>query len=549
MRSLAAVGLLLLGATAVAEQATLTVLYTSDLHGNVLPWDDVRERSLSGSVAQVASLVARVRAENPRTVVLDGGDAIQGTALAHYALSDPDPTAQDPTVAAMNAVGYDAAVLGNHDFNYGLPPLRRAVRQSRFPWLAANLSGSSQQTVPVFPEVVLERSGVRVAVLGLTNPNIPHWDPPDRWAGLTFEDPLQVAMVRVGELRRRADLIIVVAHTGFERDLESGADQRSADENFAWRLAQLPGIDLLLTGHTHRDIAPRSLARTIVAQPGRWGEYLSRVDFVLSSSESGWTVTSWRGTNLPTAAEQPHPAVVAAVESDHRRLVATLKRPLGELTAPLATGGVPTSDDAGLDLVHAAQLAATGAQLSLAAPLASRPLTFPAGTVTPRLGHALYPYANTLVVVRLSGDQLKDVLEHAVSGWSGLRCEPTGSCTLLRDPGIPGYAYDTVEGATYLIDPAAATGRRIRGLRVDGRLVRPDDSFTLAINSYRAAGGGNFPHLRAAERVRTVNQQMVEVLIDHLERIHTVAPRASENWAFTLPLAEAVAPRTPLAAP
>ena len=549
MKRSIACALLLLAAPAAAEQVTLTVLYTSDLHANVLPWDDVRQARLDGSIAQVARLVDRLRADNPCTVVLDGGDAIEGTALAYYALTDPDPNALDPTVAAMNAVGYDAAVLGNHEFDFGLPPLRRAIRQSRFPWLAANLSGSDPETVAVSPELTLERCGVRVAVLGLTNPNVPHWSLPERWRGLEFEDPLQVAARRLPELRRRADLVIVVAHTGFERDLASGAEQGSDDENFAWRLAQLPGIDLLLTGHTHRAIPPRSFARTVIAQPGRFAESVTRVDLELSPSQAGWQVARWRGDNLPTATEAPQAAVIAAVESDHTKLVAELARPLGELTGTLTTGGVPTSDDAGLDLVHAAQLAATGAQLSLASPLASRPLTFPAGPMTPRLAHALYPYPNTLVVARLSGSQLKDVLEHAVSGWSAVRCEPAGGPTLLRDPAVPSYAYDTLEGATYIVDPAAANGQRIRGLRVDGRVVAPEDSFTVAINSYRAAGGGDFPHLRTAERIGRTDRFMVEVLIRYLERTRTLTPTASDNWAFTIPLGQAVAPRTPLTTP
>ena len=288
------VAALLMIATAWAsaqDRVTLTVLFTSDMHANVLPFDDVREKPTNGSVAQVATLIARVRSESPRVVVLDGGDAIQGTPLGYYAIAAGGANGPDPTVAAMNLIGYDGVVLGNHEFNFGLDVLRRSLEQSRFPWLAANMSGAKEARLPIAAEVVVKRGGVRVAVLGLTNPNIPHWELPGHWTELSFSDPVAVAAARVPELRKRADVVIVVVHAGFERDPETGASEGSEDENFAWRMAQLDGIDLLLTGHTHRDIPPRALGKTVVAQPGRWAERVTRVD--LRSRPEGARVGGW----------------------------------------------------------------------------------------------------------------------------------------------------------------------------------------------------------------------------------------------------------------
>ncbi len=523
------------------EKAQLTVLFTSDMHAWVLPHDDVRQRPVPGSVAQVATVVDRVRKENPRTVVLDGGDEIEGTPLEYYAIAATGATGADPAMTAMNIVGYDAAVVGNHEFNFGLDVLRRSLGQSRFPWLAANLAGAERARLPVTAELVIERGGIRIGVLGLTNPNVPHWDPPEHWAGLEFLDPVAVAEKRLPALRARADVVIVVTHSGFERDLETGAPDGSDDENFAWRLAQLDGIDVLLTGHTHRNIPPRALGKTVVAQPGRRGEFVTRVDLELVKGETGWRVGGWRGENLKTADAEPSAAVVEAVSAAESRAVTELSRPLGTLTAPLRLVGLPTSDDPGVDLIHAVQLEASGAQLSLAAPFGGGRVEFPAGPVTPRLSYALYPYPNTLVVVRITGSQLKDVLEHAVRGWQRLECgaEPT----LLRDPELPPYSYDTVEGATYIVDPTAQEGQRIRGLRVAGRPVQPDETFTLAINSYRAAGGGGFPHLATAPRVKTIDRPMVELISEFFSRHGSVTPRADDNWAFTVPLRESLPPR------
>lgn len=522
------------------ERATLTVLFTSDVHANVLPFDDVRERPMNGSLAQVATLVARVRRESPRVVVLDGGDAIEGTPLGYYAIGASGASGPDPTVAAMNLVGYDTAVLGNHEFNFGLDVLRRSLEQSRFPWLAANISTVKEAQLPILGEVVLKRGGVRVGVLGLTNPNVPHWELPSHWAGLSFADPIAVAAARVPELRKHADVVIVVLHSGFERDLETGAPDGSENENYAWRLAQLDGIDLLLTGHTHRDIPPRALGKTVVAQPGRWAELVTRVELLLGREGRAWRVTGWHGENLKTGGETPDANVVAAVAGAEARVKAEFSRPLGQLTAPLRVVSLPTSDEPSVDLIHSVQLEASGAQLSLAAPLRGGQIEFPAGVVTPRLAYALYPYPNTLVVVRLTGGQLKDVLEHAVRGWVGVECAK-GESRLLRDPALPPYNYDTLEGATYFVDPSAPVGTRVHGLRVAGKPVQAEDSFTVVINSYRAAGGGGYPHLASAPRMAEIDRPVVDVLVEYFTRHRDITPTADDNWSFTVPLHQAAA--------
>jgi 2',3'-cyclic-nucleotide 2'-phosphodiesterase (5'-nucleotidase family) len=522
------------------ERATFRVLFTSDMHAHVLPFDDVRERPARGSIAQVATVVARERRADPMNVVLDGGDEIEGTPLEYYAIAAPGAPGADPAIAAMNLVGYDAAVLGNHEFNFGLDVLRRSLAQARFPWLAANLGGAERARLPVGGELVLERGGVRIGILGLTNPNIPHWDPPEHWPGLTFADPVAVAAARIPELRTRADVVIVVVHSGFERDLTTGASDGTENENFGWRLAQLPGIDLLLTGHTHRNIPPQRLGATVVAQPGRWGEFVTQVDLDLAREGGAWKVTGWRGENIPTAREAPDPRVVAAAAPEEAKVKAELARPLGELTAPLEVTALPLADDPGVDLIHAVQLEASGAQLSLAAPLGGGRTEFPAGPLTPRLAHALYPYPNTLLVVRLTGAELRDVLEHAVRGWTGVTCSGSG-CALERDRELPTYNYDTLEGATYLVDPVAPVGRRILGLRVAGKLVQPGDTFTVAVNSYRAAGGGGYPHLATAPRVKQIDRPMVALIVDYFERHGKVTPAADDNWAFAVPLRDVAA--------
>lgn len=531
---------LVLAAGQLAAAAQLTVLFTSDMHARVLPYDDVRQRPIRGSLAHVKSFVEATRAEVDNVLVLDGGDAIQGTPLAHYALTTPLGGGQDPTIAAMNLIGYDAAVLGNHEFNFGLGVLRRSLEQSRFPWLAANLVGAQGERLPVHPHLLMRRGGVRIAVIGLTNPNIPHWDPPSHLGTLQFTDPVAVAAAQVAAVRARGvDLVIVLLHAGFERDLDSGVADGSDYENFAWRVAEVPGIDLLLTGHTHENIPPRKLGNVIVAQPGRWAELVTRIDLKLEKRRGKWHIASWTGSNVAVGERPPDPAVAAVVDGVQRRVQVELAKVIGELGAPLVLGGVPTRDDATVDLVHAVQLAVTGAQLSLAAPLTGARYEVPAGPLQMRALHGLYPYPNTVMMVALTGAQLRDVVEHAVRGWQGLDCARSQGCTLLRDPRVPYYNFDTLQGATYLVDPLAPAGQRVRGLRVGGKPVEPGATYTLAINSYRAVGGGNYPHLATAPRLKEIDRPMVELLAEYLAGLGTINPQADDNWGFAIPLAEA----------
>ena len=539
----AAVLCLAAGDAAAAASRTLTVLFTSDMHAHVAAFDEVRGAAGRGSIAQVATLAAAVRASSSATVVLDGGDAISGTPLSHDALEDGDPQRTDPTVAAMNLVGYDAAVIGNHEFDYGQAPLRRAIAQSRFPWLAANVAGAGTAGLPVGDAIVLRRGGLRVAVLGLVTPATPSWVGAERTAGLVFRDPVEEARLRLPELRRRADVVIVVVHAGLERELGSGAENGSSAENFAWRLAQLSGIDLLLTGHTHRDIPPQQLGRTVVAQPGRWAEAVTRVDLTVEKKGGRWSVTGWRGENLPVAAEPEDVRVLTATAAARDAVHRELARPLGTLERALTFGGVVTRDDAGIDLVHAVQLEASGAELSLASPLAGNRIEFPAGPLTPRLAHALYPYANTLVVVRLTGRELRDVLEYSQRGFTAVECGAAPPCTLLRDGDLPPYAFDNLQGATYVIDPTRPVGERIVDLRVDGRPIDDGREFAVVINSYRAAGGGDVPHLATAPRLRSIDTPMVDLLVAYLERHPSLAPAADGNWWIAVPLTQRIAPR------
>ena len=513
------------------ELLSLTILHTSDLHGSVLPFDDTRNRPADGSLAQLATLVERIRAQAGRTVLLlDSGDTIQGTPLeqfVHVRWNEPSPT-----IAAMNLMGYQAMAIGNHEFNFGLEVLRKASQEARFPFLSANVVKSGTTTPAFRPYTILEAGPLRIGVLGLTTPRVPGWEMPENYRGLEFLPMDEAARRWVPVLRERegCGLVIVLAHTGFERDLETGEPTGTAAEDFAWRLTRVPGIDLLLTGHTHRNIPPRRLNGVIVSQPSARARRLTRIDLELARKTGGWTVTSFKGANLSAGGVEPDPAVVRLVEPAHRRVVAALDGPVGRVTAPVSVRGCRLGDCAALDLVHAVQLEASGADLSLASLLTDRTPDLPAGPVSWRWVYALYVYPNTLVAVRLTGRQVVDVLEHAARYYDGLDCTGSGGCTVLTDPAVRHYNVDTVAGLSYRVDPLAPEGNRIRDVRFRGLPMDPGARFTLVCNNYRAAGGGGFPHLASAEIVWRSSTEMTDLIGEWLTRHEPWNPVVDGNW-------------------
>ncbi len=530
------------GVSGAIETQSVTILHTSDLHGQVLPFDDAHDASYPGSLAQVATLVDQIRSEMDHPVlVLDSGDTIQGSPMeqfTHVRWGRPSPT-----IEAMNRIGYAAMAVGNHEFNFGLEVLRRAEAQAAFPFLSANIV-FEETCEPAFPPyTVLHAGGVRVGVLGLTTPNIPGWEQPENYRGLQFEPMDDAARHWVSVLRddEACDLVVVLAHTGLERDLGSGEINATGYENFAWRLAMVEGIDLLLTGHSHQDIPPRQLRGVIVSQPRARARVLTRIDLDLARAHDGWRLTSWQGRNIETRSVAAEEALAAAFESTHREVIAALDRPLGTVTSPVSVRGCRLVDCAAVDLIHAVQLEASGAGLSLASLLTDRTPELPAGPVTWRWVHALYVYPNSLVAVSVTGQQIKDILEHAARYYDGLDCTDDGGCTVLVDPSVRRYNVDNLAGFRYRVDPTRPEGDRVRDLRYRGLPVDLHRFFKLVCNSYRAAGGGRFPHLADAEVVWTSSREVTELIGEYLARNDPWRPAVDDNWRIGR---EVVAERT-----
>ena len=524
---------LVLAAPAVAaDRVALTILQTSDLHANLLPWDYARGVEGAWGLGRAATRIRQIRKETSNVLLLDGGDTIQGAPTGWLEARRPSGGPHF-VAAAMNALGYDAMAVGNHEFNFGLDVLRRAQKDSSFPWLSANTRNAADGSA-AFPEyVVKELGGVRVGVLGLTTPNIPGWEPVVNRPGLTWEDPVETAKRLVPLLRgkKRCDVIVVLFHSGLEADPATGEPNGTGHENRVVALArEVPGIDLILTGHAHKKLSMARVHGVPVMQPGRWGEVLARVDLVVERAGGKATVVEATGALLPSDASIAlDPEIAAIARGPHERALAYLNEPLATASGPFPGGRARLEDTALLDLINETQLAVTGAELSMTSLLPFRFDGWEAGPVTVRQVYALYPYENQLVVVEVDGARLKGVLEHAATFYGTAEWKD-GHLVLTPQAGMTPYNFDVLQGASYRIDPTAPVGNRVKELRFKGRDVKEGDLFSLAVNSYRAQGAGGYEALKGTRVLRTYNDEIRELLVERLRKAGTIQPVTDRNW-------------------
>jgi 2',3'-cyclic-nucleotide 2'-phosphodiesterase (5'-nucleotidase family) len=538
-RTYAVLLFVLFAAPLAAATRTLTILHTSDLHGHVNPRDNPERREFGEGLARVVTAVREARAAGGPILLLDSGDTIEGSPVQAMVLTGAIPDRGDPIVRAMNLAGYDAMAVGNHEFNFGLETLRRSERQARFPWLSANIVESGGKSA-FAPYLVKGIAGVRVGILGLTTKNIPFWEPPRHVAGLEFLDTVVTARKYVPILRGRekCDLVVVLAHEGFERDLATSKENGTSEENQAWAIAtEVPGIDLLLTGHTHTVIDPRRLGSTWVSQPGRFGGTLTRFDVTMEKAGSQWKVASIQGTNLPMKNVTPDPEILASVAAEHEAASKILSEAVANLAKPVSARGARTGDNALLDWLHAVQREQGKADLSFASLLPGSLPDWPAGPLTIGQIWAFYPYENTLVTVRATGKQVREALESAGRCISGVGFAD-GKPVWERNPAVWGYNCDTLEGAEYALDPIRPEGSRVLELKREGKPVRDEDSFTVALNSYRAAGSSGYSVWRSCPRVLESSRALRDLLIEDARRRGTLTLLADENWFLTPGLPE-----------
>lgn len=516
----------------------LKIAATTDVHGRLRAWDYYANAAdPARGLSRAATVIDSLRRAAPgRVVLVDAGDLLQGNPMT-YVAARVDSLAPHPVVAAMNVMRYDAAALGNHEFNYGLDLLDRATRRATFPFLAANTERLDGGRVYA-PSVMVTRAGVKVGIIGVTTPGAMVWDRDNLRGRLKVTDivaalPAQVAAVR----RAGADVVVVVAHSGVggEASYDTVATGLGSENAMARVAQEVAGIDLIVVGHSHREMADTLINGVMLVQPRNWATSVSVTTIAMERRDGAWRIVDRTGTLVQARDHAEHPAVVRAVARAHASAVRHSTEVIGRTSAAWRTDSARVQDMPLIDLIQSAQLRATKADLSIASAF-TLDAELEAGEISVRQIAQLYPYENTLRALRLTGRQVRAFLEQSAKYWvvepdarGGLRARP--------DPRIPGYNFDIIAGAEYVMDLSRPVGSRIVRLQYRGRPMVDTDSFTVAVNNYRAGGAGGYSMLLGAPVVYESPTEIRDLLIDEVRRRGRIEPNDvfEQNWVLAQP--------------
>ncbi|MEO0569060.1 MAG: bifunctional 2',3'-cyclic-nucleotide 2'-phosphodiesterase/3'-nucleotidase [Pseudomonadota bacterium] len=559
--------------SAPKDSVWLRLLGTTDVHAHLMPYDYGSDAPVDDyGLAKTATLIRQARSEADHSMLFDNGDFLQGSSLSDLtAMSEAYEQEKHPVIRAMNELGYDAATLGNHEFNFGLGYLAKSLCDAEFPIISANAltevhDDPTQDKTLIEPFTILEFVAndavkpIRIGVLGLLPPQITTWDHTHLQGRVFSRDIVQTAEARVPQMRAAgADIIVVLAHTGFETDV-----YLEGDENAARALAKVPGIDAIFAGHTH-DVIAHKIEGVPIVMAGFRGSHLGVIDLCITGDTNGWRViehhVETRGVKSADGksivADQALCRVVDRAHADTRTITA---EPLCEVTEPVFSYLAQIRCDPILQPIHEAQIENLRRALlkteftnlpilSAAAPFktggnggAEYYTDVPAGAISLRHAADIYPFPNTLVGVLVTGAELLDWLERTASCFHQIL--PNETCQILWNADFAGHAFDTLHGLQYEIDLSRpprydAKGtlintatQRIRKVRFEDRSIDPEMKFAVATNNFRAFGGGQYDRVSSINVIHSGDRHIRDLLCEHL-RSNGWQPHTKKSFRFT----------------
>lgn len=531
-----------------ADHLRLKIYGTSDIHGALFPYDLVNDKPTKTSLAQVYEYVSQQRKKaDAEIILLDNGDILQGDPMVYYSNFEKTET-KHICADVMNYMGYDAATVGNHDIEPGHAVYDKLVKEFAFPWLAANAVRNSDGEPYFQPYTIIEKQGVKIAVLGLITPAIPKWLPEKIWSGMHFEPMVESAQkwMKIIQEKEKPDFVIGLFHSGAGEEHEN----ESSHENASILVAKhVPGFDMVICGHDHHEqiswFENTDQKKVLVINPKSRAKFLAEVEVELNWNEGKKKYDKQLKPNLvKIEGVEQSKEYVEHFEPLFKEVEAYVSREVGTFKRSITTKDAMFGDSPFIDLIQNIQMDLADAEISFAAPL-SYNATIDSGDLQVRDLFKLYRFENLLYTMNLTGKEVKDFLEYSYKDWFQTMSTPNDPMLHISTTekgsrlSTMFFNYDSAEGIDYTVDVSKPYGERITisGMS-SGEKFDKNKTYKVALNSYRGNGGGN--HLTegsglskeelASRLINSTTKDLRYYLMKWIEEKGTVDIECNENW-------------------
>lgn len=529
-------------------EVTLKLIETSDVHGCYFPYDFIRNKPMKGSLARVSSYVKEQREKYENVILMDNGDILQGQPVAYY-YNYMDTISEHVCAAMLNYMKYDVGTMGNHDVETGHAVYDRWVRQCNFPVLGANIVDNKTGKPYLPPYQVIEKEGVKIAILGMITPAIPSWLPEQLWSGLHFEDMEDCARkwVKIIREKENPDVLVGLFHAGPE-----GNKLDNVVENGSGNVAKsVPGFDVVFMGHDHtrryEKVVNVEGDSVLLIDPANMSKVVSEVTFTIKKQDGKVVSKQVEGKLVNMDGYAPDADFLNIFSGAYETTMDFVSRNIGRIEHTISSKEAFFGPSAFVDLIHQLQLDITGADISFCAPLSAYAEIKKGGICVSDMFN-LYKYENLLYTMKLTGKEIKDFLEMSYALWTNQMQSPDDHLMLLNeeDNGFgrfknPSFNFDSAAGIIYTVDVTKPQGEKIRIERMaNGEPFDLNKTYRVAVNSYRGNGGGDLltkgagiPKTELAKRiVYSTDKDLRYYLMKRIEEVKVLDPKPLNQWKF-----------------
>jgi len=547
----------LLASCSVKEEKAITILETTDLHGVILPYDFIEKKEIKASLAGVSTYVKQARKGNRPVILLDNGDNLQGQPTVYY-YNFIDTVSPHIMAGALNFLGYDAGTVGNHDIEAGHSVYDRLVRNYKFPLLAANAIDKGTGKPYFKPFTIIEKNGIRVAVLGLVTPSIPGWIPPELYSGIEFRDMLETAKLYMPIiLKEKPDVVVGLFHSGWDDRGDQAREGSHNDENGTSAVAwNVPGFDVIMCGHNHNVVNKNFINSAgdtvLILEGGSRSEKIGRADVIFrKDKKSGKMKKSVTGKIITVNDYSPDNVFINEFSAENDVIMEYVSKVIATSETAISSRDSYFGSSPFVDMVHSIQLDITKADISFSAPL-SFDVKISAGPVTVGDMFKLYRFENMLYTMSMSGSEIKKYLEFSYSEWLNTMKGPGDHLLKFQvsKDGKPvlkngqawlknqSYNFDSAAGIDFTVDVSKPEGKRVTIKSFsNGNPFELEKTYMVAVNSHRGNGGGG--HFAAAgisgrdlskRLIKSTEKDLRFYILNNLEAKGTIKPLALNNW-------------------